>query len=261
MTPEPTVSTLPVYHAWGVVTGIVFAAALYLTARRAGVGPLDCVKIMLVAFLALYLGSRLFFELVEFPFMPGRMWVRVPPLLQRLHMPLGFTFLGGLAALGLLGGALGASPLVGPGPGRVLDVLVPPTALGFAVSKVGCLLAGCCYGRPWDSPLAVTIAHMHTRALESTVPVRLLEMGFSLVLAGLALWALLAPRPGLRLRDGSIFAAYLAAASLARFLFGFLRGGYEIAIGGLHAVQWGALVLAGAGAAALVALFVTRDRS
>jgi hypothetical protein len=100
--------------------------------------------------------------------------------------------------------------------------------------------------------------HLHTKAIEPTVPVRFLEMGLAAALAALGLWALL--RPPARLRDGTIFAFTVLVLSLARFASGHLRGDYEVALGPLHAVQWGALVLAAASAAAIAILIATRRR-
>jgi phosphatidylglycerol:prolipoprotein diacylglycerol transferase len=140
-------------------------------------------------------------------------------------------------------------------------VLTPPTALSFSVSKVGCVLAGCCYGRPTDGWWGVALEHMHTRTVETTVPVRFLEMGAAAAMGALALLLLTRPRPRWRLREGTIFAAFLTAAALARFGFGFLRGGYEIRMGSLDAVQWGGLVLGLLGAGLLGFLLATRKRS
>jgi phosphatidylglycerol:prolipoprotein diacylglycerol transferase len=39
--------------------------------------------------------------------------------------------------------------------GRVLDLVAPPIALGLAIGRLGCMAAGCCYGRLTDSPLGV----------------------------------------------------------------------------------------------------------
>ncbi|MBW2263152.1 MAG: hypothetical protein JRG91_14375 [Deltaproteobacteria bacterium] len=75
MIEDPTFGPLGAYQAWGVVTAVIYAAALYLVARRAGASVRDTLVIAAAALFGLYLGSRLFFELVEFPFMPGKMWV------------------------------------------------------------------------------------------------------------------------------------------------------------------------------------------
>lgn len=42
---------------------------------------------------------------------------------------------------------------------RFLDAGAPALALGEGVSRIGCFLAGCCYGKPWDGPWAVTFPH------------------------------------------------------------------------------------------------------
>jgi phosphatidylglycerol:prolipoprotein diacylglycerol transferase len=255
------IGPLTLYQAWGVLTGLVYAAILLVVGRRAGIGTRDVLVIGVVTCAALYLGSRLFFEILEFPFMAGRMWLRVPPLARRLLMPNGFTYLGGIGLMGLAHLALGSSRLVEPGPGRILDLLSPVTAVVFALSKVGCVLAGCCYGRPTGAPWGFEIAHMHLAGIERTVPVRFIEMGISLAIGAVALVLLLRAPTRWRLRDGTIYAFFLAASSVARFLAGFLRGGYEVRLGPLDAVQWGSLGLAVAGTALGAALLATRGPS
>jgi phosphatidylglycerol---prolipoprotein diacylglyceryl transferase len=39
---------------------------------------------------------------------------------------------------------------------RFLDGCAPSMALGEAITRIGCFLAGCCYGRPTSSPLGVS---------------------------------------------------------------------------------------------------------
>src|SRR5512141_160462 len=36
------------------------------------------------------------------------------------------------------------------------DCFAPGIALGHVIGRMGCLLAGCCYGRPTDVPWAIT---------------------------------------------------------------------------------------------------------
>src|SRR5439155_6632806 len=38
---------------------------------------------------------------------------------------------------------------------RLLDAGAPAMALGEAMTRIGCFLNGCCYGVPWNGPLAV----------------------------------------------------------------------------------------------------------
>jgi phosphatidylglycerol---prolipoprotein diacylglyceryl transferase len=47
---------------------------------------------------------------------------------------------------------------------RILDFLIPSLVLGHACGRIGCFLAGCCYGKPCDLPWAVTFHHSHSLA-------------------------------------------------------------------------------------------------
>ena len=40
-----------------------------------------------------------------------------------------------------------------------LDVAVPGVALAQGFGRIGCLLAGCCYGRPTESAIGITFTH------------------------------------------------------------------------------------------------------
>ena len=58
----------------------------------------------------------------------------------------------------LIAGALALLPYIRfhkESVGRVLDLVAPPIALGLAIGRLGCMAAGCCYGRLTDSPLGV----------------------------------------------------------------------------------------------------------
>jgi phosphatidylglycerol---prolipoprotein diacylglyceryl transferase len=89
-------------------------------------------------------------------------------------------------------------------------------ALGHAIGRVGCLLAGCCYGRACaaDFPLGVTL-HGALRH-----PVQLYESAGLVALAGLL--ALVSPR--LRERPGLLSAAYLGGYALLRLSTESFRG-------------------------------------
>jgi phosphatidylglycerol:prolipoprotein diacylglycerol transferase len=110
----------------------------------------------------------------------------------------------------------------------------------IAIGRVGCLVAGCCRGAPWDGPFAVMYEDGVLRH-----PAQLYEALFQL-LAG---WAMLAMwRRGLLF--GRLFALYLVAYGGFRFGTEFIR---ETAkpFAGLSAYQWMSLAMIVAGATAI----------
>jgi len=96
-----------------------------------------------------------------------------------------------------------------------LDIIAPPMMIGIAIVRVGCFLAGCCFGGPCSSVLAVEFpagsaafqALAHTEMIDAmgncTVglhPTQLYSV-FSCLAIGLLGWFLYAKRTG----DGWIF--------------------------------------------------------
>jgi len=104
---------------------------------------------------------------------------------------------------------------------KLADVLAPSIALGQAFGRIGCLLNGCCYGRPCQLPWAITFPEGNA-AGAPTVPVHPTEIYESVLCLGLCL-----ALTRLRKRfDGQVFGLYLIGYSLLRFLVEMFRGDY-----------------------------------
>lgn len=137
-------------------------------------------------------------------------------------LPGGVVFYGGLigGAIGLLGAARAQRLPVR----RVVDAAVVPVCLGHAIGRVGCLLGGCCYGRPFAGPWAVTYTHplspLHDGIARHPWP--LYEATLMLLFA---LWLATAGAPATRgVRPGYHGALYLAVYAIVRFSLEFFRG-------------------------------------
>lgn len=114
-----------------------------------------------------------------------------------------------------------------------LDVLTLGVALTHGFGRIGCFLAGCCYGRETDGPLGVSfppgsIAHytMHEQgrigALDWTPhvhPTQLYEASFTFAIGLLLLYVFLRIRP----KPGVIVAGYFLLYSAARFVIELVR--------------------------------------
>jgi phosphatidylglycerol:prolipoprotein diacylglycerol transferase len=105
------------------------------------------------------------------------------------------------------------------------DVIVPSLALGHSIGRIGCLMAGCCWGSACDLPWAITYdnpiaqerlgtpLHQHLHPF----PVYAALFNFSLYL--LLAWLF---RKGLT--AGRVFATYLIVYGVGRFLLEGTRG-------------------------------------
>jgi phosphatidylglycerol:prolipoprotein diacylglycerol transferase len=87
---------------------------------------------------------------------------------------------------------------------------------GLAVAKTGCLLHGCCYGRPTEAWFGLNLPDHHG-VWRRRIPTQLLEGAWSL-----ALLALLVPL-GASLRPGMLFCLAVAGYAAPRFIFQSLR--------------------------------------
>src|SRR3989442_5354266 len=117
----------------GLTAAAGFLAGAALMARRAQQPELALTVAAVVAVSALG-GARLLFHV--------------------LHGPgSGLASMGGIAAG--LGAAWAVARLTGLRLSAVLDAVAPAALLGLGIGRIGCFLAGCCYGRPTALPWGV----------------------------------------------------------------------------------------------------------
>ena len=123
------------------------------------------------------------------------------------------------------------------------DCLAPAIALFHGFARIGCFMAGCCYGVEQENGITFTNSIVESANGMPRVPVQLIESGFEFLLAAL-LWFLLLKVPAAR---GKLLALYLMIYSVGRFILEFWRGDdYRGFIFGLSTSQFiGILVFLG----------------
>ncbi len=133
---------------------------------------------------------------------------------------------GGLTIFGaILGGALGGliySWVSRISFGQLADLVAPAIPLAQAIGRLGCLINGCCYGKPTSLPWGLIYMHPNGYApLGVPVhPTQIYEIVGHFIIFGV-LWVL---RGKLR-PEGSLFLIYLALFSVVRFAVSFVREG------------------------------------
>jgi phosphatidylglycerol:prolipoprotein diacylglycerol transferase len=189
----------------------VVALGVLRAAHRAGLDLGACVAALATAVAAGFAGAVLLHALAQ---------CLRHGTLQALLLPPGMAFFG--AALG----AGAVLPLCQRWFGvpvlALADLSVPALCLGHALGRIGCLLGGCCFGRPWEGALAIHYVDPLAPAAALAVgrhPYPIYEATGLLVLG--VTFALLPLRdPG----SGRRLLAYAAGYSLLRLLLEPLRG-------------------------------------
>jgi phosphatidylglycerol---prolipoprotein diacylglyceryl transferase len=126
------------------------------------------------------------------------------------------------------------------------DVFAPGIALGHVTGRLGCLAAGCCYGRPTDVPWAITFTNPLAASVVGTPlnralhPTQLYEAGAELLILGILLATERRGRPF----AGRTFWLYMLLYAISRYIIEFYRGDPRGMLFGMSTSQVISLVLA-----------------
>ncbi|RJX28789.1 MAG: prolipoprotein diacylglyceryl transferase [Dethiobacter sp.] len=137
-------------YSYGAMLFIAFAVAIIWALKEAGsegIDPDHLYEVFIMIIILALLGSRLTFVFLNWNLLfRGEPWWKIFAFREG-----GLTFYGGFIAA-LLGGLFYSryrkiSFL------KLLDFMTPFIALGYAITRIGCFLNGCCYGHittvPW----------------------------------------------------------------------------------------------------------------
>lgn len=113
---------------------------------------------------------------------------------------------------------------------RLADPLGPASLLGLSVMRVGCLLHGCCHGRPTDLPWGIVFTDPRCNVRNAWLgrplhPTQVYEAAGSLLIALLVHRVFLRRVRDGRAPEGSAFAWSAGLYAVMRFGLDFLRGG------------------------------------
>lgn len=166
----------------------------------------------------------------------------------------GFVFYGGL--IGGLLGLLFTRAVHKINAREYIKVIIPAVPLAHGFGRIGCHLAGCCYGFSYEGLLRITYKNPLLPIYGThRFPVQLLEAGINFILA--AVTAIMVYKGKI---SSKALHLYLLTYSLARFLLEYLR--YDTAerggFGPFTTSQW---ISAGLFAAVGVRLLIRRRRA
>lgn len=193
--------------AIGIITAILLVSH---RAKRQGYDEDKIINMSIIAVIAGLLGGKLLYIITE-----ARTYIEEPKNL--LDIGSGFVIYGSIIA-----GALAVylySKRNGWDVLKVMDMAIPAIPLAQGFGRIGCFLAGCCYGRPTimsigvvfkESFLAPNGIHLHPTQIYSAI--------FDFTLAIFLLYFSKKER-----NRGRIFSLYVIIYSIGRFIVEYFR--------------------------------------
>lgn len=239
-------------HSYGFFVALGFFAGIAVTllfAKREGIPAQSILDLAVFVIISAILGARLFYVIGQWDY------YRANPFEIIMVQNGGLVFLGGLIltllTVFIFARVKNISLL------KLMDVLTPGTALGYAIGRIGCFLNGCCFGLPTSLPWGVVFppgslaaAYCPDKALHPTQ----LYSSLAMLLAFIVLVRLYRTKKF----DGRIIFWGLIFYCAYRFLVEFLRYS-PIHWLSLTPSQWLAILLFGFGLWGLKARSGTRE--
>lgn len=139
-------------HSYGVMLAIGFMIGISLAAKeavRTGVDPEKVLNLTFWILICSILGSRLFHCIVFYP-----QYIQDPLRVLKLWEG-GLVFYGGF--LGAILAALVYTWKHKMNMWQVSDIMIPSVMIGLMFGRIGCFLAGCCFGKVCPEHFALGI--------------------------------------------------------------------------------------------------------
>jgi phosphatidylglycerol---prolipoprotein diacylglyceryl transferase len=233
------IGRFPVY-TYGVLLAAAYLLGLQFALMRARTRGLDPNRVMdlgIWIIISALLGAKLLLLVVEFD-----KYKASPSELFDLFRS-GGVFYGGLIAAVVV--ALWYLRTHRMPMWTVTDVFAPGIALGHVIGRMGCLFAGCCFGRRTEVPWAITFHSEYAAQNVGTPlevplhPTQLYEAGAELLILGILLATERRGRPF----PGRTFWAYMFMYGVSRFIIEFYRGDPRGSVGMFSTSQFLSLII------------------
>jgi phosphatidylglycerol:prolipoprotein diacylglycerol transferase len=228
-------------YSYGVLLAASYLLGLWLAMRRArqwGLDPTRVLDLGIYIIIAALIGAKLLLLVVDFD-----QFSSSPQDLLSLARS-GGVFYGGLILAVVVAFwyiARHRMPFW-----TTCDVFAPGIALGHVTGRLGCLAAGCCYGRPTDVPWAITFTNPLAAANVGTPlgiplhPTQAYEAGAELLILAILLATERRGRPF----AGRTFWSYMLLYAISRYVVEIYRGDPRGEFFGVSTSQFISLVLA-----------------
>ena len=212
--------------SYGLMTALAYVVCscyLYKRLDRTQIDKDTFWNIIFIIFVSALIGAKFLYLIVSWQEMGATFAERLHSAVRDFRY--GFVFFGGaITAIISLMIYLKKKhlPIL-----KTADFYIVALPLGHAIGRIGCFLAGCCFGKPTAMPWGVTFSDPHSLVAHQYMgipvhPTQLYESALNLILFFLLQHYAKKPH-----RDGAVLAYYLIGYALLRFSVEFFRGDYR----------------------------------
>ena len=218
---------LPSYMVMALIGGFLSVCFIFLHIDKYEIEFTNFLKMFFFCLIGGIVGSKVLFAITQIPWLIKNFSV-VNMLL--LVPQSGFVFYGGL--FGVIFTLMLLTRKDTDMRRKVFEISVPAMPLFHAFGRIGCFLAGCCYGKTLSSPIVVG-------PMEFTrIPVQLMESLAEFILF-IVIWVI-----SKRNKQADLLKIYLVTYAVIRFTDEFMRGDKIRGIYfGVSTAQWISLTI------------------
>ena len=206
-------------HTYGLFVAIGLVAGIFITIPIGRSLGIDFQKVMdmgLIIIITGIIGSRLAYVLMNFSYYKTN-----PVDIIKLWNG-GLVFSGGLIAVLLV--AVWYARQIGLSMWQMGDLWAPGAAIGQAIGRIGCFMAGCCYGRPTDMPWGVVFTDTRSLIPEDMLNMPLHPTQLYSSLSGFIIFIILMILNTKKRFEGQVLLWFLILHSTGRLLIERFRG-------------------------------------
>ena len=213
---------LPSYMVMALIGGFFAVCFIFSRIDKYEILFTDFIKMFLLCMIGGVVGSKVLFAITQIPWLIKHMILLIPQS--------GFVFYGGL--FGVIFTLMFLTRNDADMRKKVFEISVPAMPLFHAFGRIGCFLAGCCYGKKLSTPIVIGTIEF------ARIPVQIIESMAEFILF-IVLFIL-----SKKNRDIDLLRIYLVIYAVIRFADEFLRGDKIRGIyGGVSTAQWISLII------------------